>query len=88
MKLIKRKRREDVEERKKVQAHKDLTISNTDSVIKTCGHICRKVKDVDELITRKLEAGDSAVKEALLCQMKYLKSVNRGLVKGSLFFCD
>ena len=62
-----------------------LTINNTDNVMKTCGHICKTVADVDELITRQLQAGNS-IKEALLSQVKYYKSVNRGLVKGSLFF--
>ena len=58
----------------------------TDNVLKICGAICKSAEEVDDLFRSKQHEGDSSVKEALLTQIKYYKSVNRGLVKGSLFF--
>ena len=91
VKTIKQQRHKEVDDRKKAQEEKErklvaLTVTNTDNVIKTSGSICKSEDDVDDLINRKNQEGDSALKEALLSQIKYYKSVNRGLVKGSLFF--
>lgn len=91
MQAIKRKRRQDTDERQKVQEVKErqlvsATITNTANAIKLCGSICKSAENVDELVQRKHESGDSAIRDALLCQIKYYKSINRGLVKGSLFY--
>lgn len=44
--------------------------------------LCKSVDDVDKLVLQK--ENESSFKEALT-QLKYYKSVNRGVVKGSLF---
>lgn len=60
------------------------TIANTEAVLKTCGFICKNVEDVDKLTENQQD--ELTKKEALLSQIKYYKCVNRGIVKGWLFF--
>ena len=59
------------------------TVSNTESVLKMCSFICKSTDDVDKLMHNQ---ADESKRNALLSQIKYYKCVNRGVVKGSLFF--
>ena len=52
-------------------------------MFKLCSFICKTSDDVDKLVSH---LDDEEVREALLSQIRYYKSVNRGAVKGSLFF--
>ena len=81
---IKVQRTKEVEERKKAQETKERQlvtqiVLNTENAIKLCGFICKTADDVDKLLQQKL---DESARAALLAQ----KSVNRGVVKWSLFF--
>ena len=85
---IKVQRTKEVEERKKAQETKERQlvtqiVLNTENAIKLCGFICKTADDVDKLLQQKL---DESARAALLAQIRYYKSVNRGVVKGSLFF--
>lgn len=78
VKSIKVKRRQEVDERKKVQEEKErklvsTTITNTDHAMKLCGGICKTADDVDALVLRKCNSGDEAVREALHSQIKHYK---------------
>ncbi len=59
------------------------TVTNTENVLKTCGYICKSSCDVEKLTVGKT---DTEKREALLAQIKYYKCINRGVVKGSLFY--
>ena len=86
---IKQNRREARESRMMAQAAKERllaaqTITNTENVLKVCGFICKTSDDVDRLVEKLTD--ESSRRNALLAQIRYYKCVNRGTVKGSLFF--
>ena len=86
--LIKANRLKDVEKRQQEKEDREKklvsqTVVNTDTVLKTCGFICKNASDVDKIAN---EYDESKLRNALLAQIRYYKSVNRGIVKGSLFF--
>ena len=83
--MIKRQRCKEVDLRKKAQEVKEqklisLTITNTDNVMEMCINMqnCTGCRRFDNSRNDKLEILQSK-------KIKYYKSVNRGLVKGSLF---
>ena len=89
IKEIKQQRNQEVDDHKKAREEKERqsvaqTVTNTDTALKVCGFICKNSHDVDRLVQQKKT--DSNIKDAILSQIRYYKSVNREVVKGSLFF--
>ena len=52
------------------------TITNTEHVIKTCGNICKTLADVDAMIARMQQAGDS-IKEALAAFADQVRTIKQ-----------